>query len=105
MEWSQVFLEFMMPRHLSAYSQYSRHELFLSGLFHSAPHSVHSATSSSLQISTSAPHTWHLTYDGVGLRNSRSPGQVSGFLTLLSLLLIQFTSDGHDVTLHRNLFS
>jgi len=53
----QGFLEFMMPRHLSAYSQYSRHELFLSGLLHSALHSVHTATSSSLQISTSAPHT------------------------------------------------
>jgi hypothetical protein len=47
----------IMPRHLSAYSQYCRHTAFSSGRFHSAPQLGQVVLSSSVQISSSAPQT------------------------------------------------
>ena len=66
--------------HLSAYSQYSRHEASLSGGAHSAPQSRQTPVSSSLQISTEPPQAWHLTYLMVGLRRSLMPGQASALV-------------------------
>ncbi len=77
-----LFLDSIMPLHLSANSQYSKHAAFESGRFHSAPQSGHVVLSSSVQISTLLPpQTWHLTYAGFGCSRSRNPGQVAGFLS------------------------
>ena len=83
-----------MPLHLSAYWQYCRHAADGSGRFHSAPQLGHVVLSSSVQISSSPPHTWQFMYAGLGWSRSRRPGHVSGFFaTGLSLELNDVTSN------------
>src|SRR4030042_4366389 len=96
----------MIPLHLSAYWQYSRHAALLSGRFHSAPQLGHVVLSSSLQISRSPLQTWHLMYAGLGWSRSRSPGHVSGFFCgVLSLELNYFTSNLNLKLFNRDIFS
>ena len=101
----QCFLDSMIPRHLSANWQYCRQAADGSGRFHSAPQLGHVVLSSSLQISRSPWQTWHWMYEGFGCRRSRSPGQVSGFFSILSLELNYFTSNLNLVFFNWNLFA
>jgi len=73
---THFFRDAIIPRHWSAYWQYSKHAAFLSGLLHSAPHSGQVVLSSSLQISSWLPQRWHVMYEGFGCKKSLSPGHV-----------------------------